>query len=59
MSTIDKIILLLKKEPDTYTDYLKGEIIETITNVSDEKIVKYIHTMLSAAIAAEKQQADF
>lgn len=59
MSAIDKLLSLLEKTPDTYGDYLKGAIVETILDVSDEKILRYIHTMLAAAIVAEKKQADF
>lgn len=58
MSAIDQLITLLKGTPNTYADYLKGAIIKTILDTSDEKLLNYIHTMLVAAITAEKQQAD-
>ena len=58
MSAVNRLIKLLRETPNTYTDYLKGAIIKTILGVSDEKLLNYIHTMLAAAITAEKQQAD-
>ena len=58
MSAVNRLIKLLRETPNTYTDYLKRAIIETILGASDEKLLNYIHTMLNAAITAEKQQAD-
>lgn len=56
MSAVDRLIKLLHETPNTYTDYLKGAIIKTVLDTSDEKLLNYIHTMLMAAIVAEKQQ---
>lgn len=56
MSAVDQMITLLKGTPNTYADYLKGAIIKTVLDASDEKLLNYIHTMLMAAIVAEKQQ---
>lgn len=58
MSVIDKLIALLQETPDTYADYLKGAIIKTIANTSDEKTLIYIHTMLMAAVTSEKKTVD-
>lgn len=58
MSAVDQVMKLLKGTPKTYADYLKVTIVKTILGVSDEKLLNYIHTMLAAAITAEKQQAD-
>ena len=58
MSAVDQLIKLLHETPNTYTDYLKGAIIETVLDTSDEKLLNYIYTMLMAAITAGKQQAD-
>lgn len=59
MSVIDKIIALLQETPNTYAEYLKRAIVETIADVSDEKLLKYIHTMLNAAVTAETQTEDY
>lgn len=59
MSVIDKIIALLQETPNTYTEYLKKAIIETIMDTSDEKLLNYIHTMLNAAVTAETQTEDY
>lgn len=58
MSAVDQLIKLLHETPNTYTDYLKGAIIKTVLDASDEKLLNYIYTMLMAAITAEKKQAD-
>ncbi len=58
MSAIDQLITLLKGTPNTYADYLKGAIIKTVLDASDEKLLNYIYTMLMSAVTAEKQQAD-
>ncbi len=59
MSAIDKLIALLQETSPTYADYLKRAIIETVLDTSDEKLLKYIHTMLMAAITAETQKAEY
>lgn len=59
MSAIDKIIALLQETPNTYAEYLKKAIIETVFDTSDEKLLNYIHTMLSAAVTAETQPEDY
>lgn len=59
MTNVEKLSKLLNGTHETYGDYLKGSIVKTILEVSDEKLLNYIHTMLFAAISAEKQQADF
>jgi len=38
-----------------YIDYLKGAIIETVSDLHDVKTLHYIHTMLMAAVTAETQ----
>lgn len=58
MSAVDQLIKLLHETPNTYTDYLKGVIIETVLDTSDEKLINYIYTMLMSAVTAGKQQAD-
>lgn len=47
-----------KESPLTYADYLKGAIIETVSNLHDEMTLRYIHTMLMNAVTAEMQKAN-
>ena len=58
MSAVDQLIKLLHETPNTYTDYLKGAIIETVLDTSDEKLLNYIYTMLMSAVTAGKRQED-
>lgn len=44
-----------ENEP-TYVDYLKRAITETISGITDEKKLNYIHTMVMNAVIAETQQ---
>lgn len=57
MTIDEKLSKLINETPNTYADYLKGTIIKTILDVSDENLLVYTHTMLMAAIAAEKQKS--
>ena len=59
MSAIDQLITLLQGSSATYADYLKRAIIETVLDISDEKLLNYIHTMLMAAVTAETQTEDY
>lgn len=59
MSAIDQLITLLQGTSTTYADYLKRAIIETVLDISDEKLLNYIHTMLMAAVTAETQTEDY
>ena len=60
MSAIDRMIseLIRKRPTPTYADYLQGAIVEQVLNLSDEKLLKYIHSMLMSAVTAEKQTGD-
>lgn len=42
----------------TYSEYIKKAIIETVSNITDEELLKYIYTMLMSSIPAETLQAD-
>lgn len=57
MNNVEKLSKLLTETPKTYVDYLKCTIIETVFSTSDENMLTYIHTMLSAAVTAEKRKA--
>jgi hypothetical protein len=48
----------VKKPPMTYADYLKGAIIETVSELSEEQTLKYIYTMLMGAVTAGTPTAD-
>ena len=41
-----------------YADYLKGAIIETVSELSEEQTLKYIYTMLMGAVTAGTPTAD-
>lgn len=43
----------------TYADYLKGAIVETVSGLSDEKVLNYIYTMLMGAVTSETMPADY
>lgn len=58
MSAVDQLITLLKGTPNTCADYLKKAIIETVLDASDEKLLRYIHTILMSAVTAGKRQED-
>ena len=42
----------------SYADYLKGAICETVSGLTDESILKYIHTMLMNAVTAVEMQQE-
>jgi len=42
----------------TITDFLKGAIIETVSDLSDEKTLRYIYDVLMKAVTVGTQQAD-
>lgn len=48
-----------KESPLTYADYIKGAIIEAVSELHDVKTLNYIHTMLMAAVTAETQIANY
>lgn len=43
--------------PMEYISYLKGAIIEKVSDLNDVKTLNYIHTMLMTAVTAETQTA--
>ena len=45
--------------PMEYINYLKGAIIEKVSDLHDVKTLNYIHTMIMAAVTAETQTADY
>lgn len=44
---------------NTYTDYLKEQIAERISETSDEKLLSTIYAMLMERVIQEKQQEHF
>lgn len=59
MSAIDQLIALLQGTSTTCADYLKRAIVETVLDITDEKLLNYIHAMLMAAVTAETQTEDY
>lgn len=45
--------------PTEYINYLKGAIIEKVSDLNDVKVLNYIHTMVMAAVTAETQTANY
>ena len=41
--------------PVEYINFLKGAIIEKVSDLNDVKALNYIHTMVMAAVTAETQ----
>lgn len=56
MSAIDQLIALLQGTSATYADYLKRVIVETALDISDEKLLNYIYTLLMTAKSRETQE---
>lgn len=42
----------------TYADYMRTTIIETVSETTDEDLLSYIYTTLMAALTSEKQEED-
>lgn len=40
----------------TYVDYTKNAIIETVAEITSEPILEYIYSMVMAALVAEKNR---
>lgn len=45
--------------PREYIEYLKGAIIEVVSDLNDVKALNYIHTMIMAAVTAETQTTSY
>lgn len=48
-----------QKPTMTHADYLKGAIIETVSDLTDEKVLNYIYTMLMGAVTVETKPTDY
>jgi len=59
VSAIDQLIALLQGTSTTCADYLKRAIVETVLDITDEKLLNYIHAMLMATVTAETQTEDY
>lgn len=59
MTALAQNIPISTEVPVEYIDYLKGAIIETVSDLHDVKTLQYIHTMLMGAITAETQKASY
>lgn len=59
MNEVDHQALPIQSEQQTYAEYIRSAIIETILDVSDESLLNYIHTMLMSAVTGEMQPADW
>lgn len=59
MSAVDQQGRVFQPNQQTYAEYIRSAIIETIRDVSDENLLNYIHTMLMSALTAEMQPADW
>ena len=53
--TAARVIEPVSETIPTYVDYLKGAIIETVSDLADENTLKYIHTVLMQAVTAGTQ----
>lgn len=42
----------------THVDYTRNAIIETITDITNEKTLDYIYSMVMAVLVAERHQED-
>ena len=59
MTALAEIIPIPPEVPLTRADFLKGAIIEAVSELNDEKTLNYIYTMTMKVILAEMPIADF
>lgn len=55
MTAVARIIQTPKETKTTKAEYLKGAIIETVSDLSDENTLNYIYTVLMKAVTAGTQ----